>query len=81
MQITPFRSALVSFKRKKKAFISDNEEGYGDFEGVSTNSTEYSLRYTPYDLETFDIDFKAFSNISLGTRHGYLLIIIKNVCT
>ena len=46
----------------KKAFISDNEEGYGDFEGVSTNSTEYSLRYTPYDLETFDIDFKAFSN-------------------
>ena len=45
-----------------KAFVADNGEGYGTFEGVALNSTEYTLRYKPNDIETFDYDFKLFSN-------------------
>ena len=45
-----------------KAFVSDNEGGYGTFEGVAQDSTEYTLRYQPFDIESFDFDAKLFTN-------------------
>ena len=47
----------------QKAVISDNFAGYGEFNAVSQNSTEYSLRYKPFNGETFDFDAKLFTNI------------------
>ena len=44
----------------QKARVSDNFEGYGDFDGIALQSTEYSLRFTPFDIENFDIDYKLF---------------------
>ena len=46
----------------QKANVSDNEEGYGNFIGVSKNSTEYTLRYTNFDIETQDLDLKLLTN-------------------
>ena len=48
----------------QKAIVWDGnkDKGYGDFEGIALPSSEYVLRYTPYDTETFDMDFKLFTN-------------------
>ena len=46
----------------QKTLTADNEEGYGTFEGISLRSSEYSMRYVPYDTETFDLDHKLFVN-------------------
>ena len=48
----------------QKAIVwdGDKDHGYGDFEGIALPSSEYVLRYTPYDTETFDMDFKLFTN-------------------
>ena len=45
-----------------KATVSDNDAGYGTFEAYSTLSTEYNYRFTPYDIENFDIDYKLLTN-------------------
>ena len=46
----------------QKANVSDNGIGYGNFIGVSKNSTEYTLRYTNFDVEAQDLDLKLFTN-------------------
>ena len=48
----------------QKAIVWDGnaEVGYGDFEGIALTTSEYVLRYTPYDNEKFDMDFKLFTN-------------------
>ena len=46
----------------QKANVADNQEGYGVFEGIALQSTEYNFRYTPFNNETFDIDYKLFTN-------------------
>ena len=46
----------------EKASISDNENGYGVFEGISLPSTEYQLRFTPFNVDDFDIDYKLLTN-------------------
>ena len=45
-----------------KATVSDNDGGYGTFEAYSTLSTEYNYRFTPFDIENFDIDYKLLTN-------------------
>ena len=46
----------------QKASISDNDIGYGDFQGIALISSEYQMRFTPFEVETFDLDLKLFSN-------------------
>ena len=42
----------------QKARVSDNGPGYGDFDAVALQSTEYTLRFSPFDVDSFDIDYK-----------------------
>ena len=46
----------------QKAAVSSQDEGYGEFIGVSKNSTEYTLRFTNFDIEEQDLDLKLLSN-------------------
>ena len=48
----------------QKAIVwdGDSEVGYGDFDGIALQTSEYIFRYTPYDNEEFDMDFKLFTN-------------------
>ena len=46
----------------QKANISSNAEGYGEFIGIAKNSTEYTLRFTNFDIETQDLDLKLLTN-------------------
>ena len=50
----------------QKAIVSDNEVGYGEFTGIALQSSEYTMRYTPDDPETFDVDLKLLTNKILG---------------
>ena len=75
-QVELTETILLSYNNNtytlNKTFISDNGLGYGKFEGVALNSTEYTLRYTPYDLDNFDCDFKLFTNKFIFERAGDL---------
>ncbi|AIX42893.1 baseplate wedge initiator [Synechococcus phage ACG-2014f] len=46
----------------QKASISDNDLGYGIFEGRSLASSEYQMRFTPFNTDDFDIDLKLLSH-------------------
>ena len=59
---------LIAFNNNaytlQKAIVwdGDEEKGYGTFEGEALPTSEYTLRYTPFDTEDFDVDFKLFTN-------------------
>ena len=48
----------------QKAIVWDGQKdkGYGTFEGIALPTSEYTMRYVPFDNETFDMDFKLFTN-------------------
>ena len=59
---------LLAFNNRaytlQKAIVWDGnkDRGYGIFEGEALPSSEYTLRYSPFDTEEFDMDFKLFTN-------------------
>ena len=58
----------------QKARVSDNFEGYGTFDGIALQSTEYALRFTPFDTESFDLDYKLLTNKFIFEDAGVNLV-------
>lgn len=85
-------SEIVSLTYDNKAFtmnkadVYDSDTPHGTFEAKSLNNSDYSLRFTPSDPDTFDMDLKLlvqkFETNSLPAKNiGYVTLggVITNV--